>query len=301
MKTAFLFSGQGSQYVGMGLDLYQNSPVYKATLDSFNVPFDFKSYMFKGPETTLNDTAYTQACLVAMELSIVKMLEVEGIIPDVVAGLSLGEYSALATAHRIEPQTAIDLVVKRGALMSECAKSHEGVMLAVLGVDIDVVRSHLIEGVYISNDNCPKQVIVGGEKENVKKFETIMSQIALKCVYLTVSGAFHTPYFKEAANSFEEDLKQVQVKDASIPVIANVTGAIFEGDFVSMMTKQIMATVRFRETIETMIEMGVDCFVEIGPTKILSQFVKKTNRSVKTFHIESMDSFNQTIKEIKHD
>lgn len=301
MKTALLFSGQGSQYVGMGLDLYQNSEVFKTTLDMFQVPFDFKTYMFEGPAETLNDTAYTQACLVAMELSIVEMLKQEAVFPDVVAGLSLGEYAALATANMIEAQTAIDLVVRRGKLMSQCAKSHEGVMLAVLGVDVAVVREHLIDGVSIANDNCPKQVIVAGEKEKVKEFETIISQVALKCVYLNVSGAFHTPYFKDAAEAFTVDLIQVKVAQASIPVIANVTGTVFEGDFVDMMTKQIISTVRFRESIETMIELGVGCFIEIGPTKILSQFVKKTNRSVKTYHIESMETFNQTIKEIKHD
>ncbi len=301
MKIAYLFSGQGSQYVGMGHDLYVQSDVFKQTMDNLSIPFDFKTCMFEGPETMLNDTAYTQACLVAMELSIVSMLKEEGIEADVVAGLSLGEYAALATANMITPQTAIDLVVERGALMSECAKSHDGAMLAVLGLDIEVVKAHLTNGVTIANDNCPKQVIVAGLKNDVQVFEEGIKDLALKCVYLNVSGAFHTPYFKEAATTFSETLKQVEVNDMNIPVIANITGKVFNGEFVDVMTKQIMSPVHFRETIMTMIDMGVDCFIEIGPTKILSQFVKKTNRALKTYHIESMDSFNQTVKEIKHD
>ena len=308
-KIAFLFSGQGAQYVGMGKELYENIDICRDIFESADkaLGFSISNMCFEGPEQDLNRTENTQPAILAVSIAAAKALESHGIKADITAGLSLGEYSALVCSGALEFEEAVKLLKKRGKYMQEAVPQGIGTMAAIIGLDEEKVREVCSEASDIgivepANLNCPGQIVIGGEVKAVEAAcEKAKEKGALKAVMLTVSGPFHTSMLKPAADKLEEELKNVSINDPHIPVITNVTGEAVENkeQIKPFLKNQVMSTVLFEKSIRTMMDMGVDTFVEIGPGKVLSGFVKKINRKALILNVQDLKSLESTIEKLK--
>ncbi len=305
MKTAFLFVGQGSQKVGMGKEVYETYPHAKILFDSIETDFDSKKITFEGPEDVLNDTSYTQVCLVMTSLMIAKALETEGIVAQGTAGLSLGEYSALTYAKAISLDQVIPLVRLRGQIMAEALPTGFSSMSAVLSDKIDLIHETLKENssgiVEIANYNSPSQFVLSGEKEALSNVEKMLKDKGItRIIPLKVSGAFHSSLLKEASRSLKICLDQVDFKSSEIPVYFNVSGER-ETDVISALTHQIYNSVQWVKTIKNMIKDGYDTFIEIGPGKTLASLVRQIDPQVRVFSVESCASIEKLKGELKHE
>ena len=310
MKTAFLFAGQGAQTPGMGKDFYEHNTAAKQLMDSLTCGFDIKQIAYEGPAETLNNTAYCQPCIVAVSSSICKALQEAGIVPDMAAGLSLGEYSALVSAGALTPKTAVSIVEERGKIMANALPEGTTGMAAVLNLDRDTILSvcntvtHDGQVLEIANYNCPGQIVITGHKEALAEAEPIlMEKGARRVIPLVVSGAFHSSLLNEASKQLNKVLEQSTLNAPTIPVYHNLTGCdehvTNKQELVELLTKQISHSVRMEETIRNMISDGADTFVEIGPGKTLSGFVRKISRDVKVYTINTMEDFERIQKEWK--
>ena len=306
MKIGFLYAGQGSQYVGMGKDLYEAYPEFRETFDNVNVGFDVKECCFDGPIEKLGQTRYTQPCMVAFAVGMTKILASKGIKPEIAAGLSLGEYSALYAAGVFEENQVIDLVAYRGKSMEEAVTGRDTGMIAVMSLDRETIKEcckqaeeefadnpcHIAE---VANYNTPVQVTVSGDTPVINRAgELMLEKGARRIVPVAVSGPFHTSLMKPAGDKLAERFKSEKFGDMSFPVLFNATGKELE-DGVSiacMLEKQVQSSVYFEDSIKYMIDKGVDTFIEIGPGKTLSGFVKKIDRSLTTYSVEDVDSLN---------
>lgn len=291
-KTAYLFPGQGTQYIGMGKEFYDNYNICKAVFDTASKEsgLDIPALCFEENDK-LNITEYTQIAILTVEAAIFMAMEQGQLRPDYTAGLSLGEYGALIVSKALDPADAFQLIRKRGIYMQEAVPTG-GAMAAVLGLDsseIEKVCAQTEGTVSIANYNCPGQIVITGEQKAVETAaESCKAAGAKRIVPLNVSGPFHSSLLSGAGERLAADLENVPVRDIAIPYIANVTA-----DFVTdraqvkeLLQKQVSSPVRWQQTIELLLTEGVDEFVEIGPGTTLSGFVKKINRSVRTFHIE---------------
>ena len=304
-KTVFMFPGQGSQYIGMGKEFYEQIPVCKEVYDlaSEVTGLDIPALCFEENEK-LNITEYTQICMLATETAIYMALEQNGYQPDVTAGLSLGEYGALIASGVMTAEEAFELVRKRGIFMQEAVPTG-GAMAAVLGLDAAAVEQICGETaeqtgreVSIANYNCPGQIVISGQEEAVHLAgETCKASGAKRVVPLKVSGPFHSKMLQQAGEKLKEELKKVEISDSFVPYVANVTA-----DYVTkkeevkpLLASQVSSSVRWQQTIERLLADGVDEFVEIGPGRTLSGFVKKVNRDVKVSSIDKMEDFIQFI------
>lgn len=287
MKLGFLYAGQGSQAVGMGKDLYEAYPAFREVLDAAKPGFDVKTVSFEGPAETLNETKYTQPCMVAFAVGLTRVLAEEGIRPDMAAGLSLGEYSALYAAGVLEEKQVLDLVAFRGNAMQSAVKGRDCGMIAVLGLDREKVfegtariRAQFPELVCEpANFNCPGQITVSGDAEAVNAAAEVMKELGAKRVMpVKVSGPFHTSLMKPAGDALAERFKGESFGEMQIPVIFNTLGheKSAEETIPQLLEKQVQTSVYFEDTIRYMAEQGVELFVEIGPGKTLSKFVQKT-------------------------
>jgi malonyl CoA-acyl carrier protein transacylase len=309
MKIAFLYAGQGSQYVGMGKSIYDHYPTAKTIFDSIKLDFDVKKCCFEGPEEVLNTTEYTQPAMVLVANAITAVLKEKGIIPDVVAGLSLGEYSALCASGVFNPQTGIELVRFRGQVMQEAVKGIDSSMQAVLGLDRETLQQACIEAsklgvVEIANYNCPGQLVIAGEKKAVELAGSIALDLkARRVLPLNVSGPFHTSLLKDASIKLEEKFKNIEFNEMNIPVVFNTTATYLKNQesIPTLLEKQVMSSVYFEDSIRFMINDGVDTFIEIGPGKILSSFVKKIDRNVTLLQIEDQVSLENVVTKLKGD
>ena len=307
MKLGFLFAGQGSQHAGMGADLYEAYPAFRAVLDSAEVDFDLKEVSFTDSQGVINQTRYTQPCMVAFAAGLTAVLREKGIVPSVAAGLSLGEYSALHAAGVFDAATAVKLVAFRGKAMEEAAAGRESAMMAVLNLG----RAPLQEAcdaasdlgcVVIANYNCPGQLVIGGEKAAVEKAAAIAKEKgARRCLPLKVSGPFHTPLMAPAGDALQSYFQNVTFGEPQIPVIFNCLGTVKSDNITipELLVRQVQSSVYMEDSIRTMATMGVDAIVEIGPGKALSGFVKKTVPEVPVTAVETaadVEALPQTLE-----
>ena len=301
-KTAFIFPGQGVQKAGMGKDFYENSEVARYIYDTATeaLQLDMRKLCFE-ENAKLDRTEYTQAALVATCLAMARVLESKGIRPDVTAGLSLGEYSAIAFAGGMNDRDAISAVRQRGIFMQEAVPAGEGAMAAVLGMTGEQVEQGIsaIENVSIANYNCPGQIVITGAAERIQQAEKVLKeQGAKRIVLLNVSGPFHSPLLKNAETKLNKVLEKIQMHPLRIPYVNNVT-AEYITDIMKiqpLLVSQITSSVRWQQSVERMIEDGVDTFVEIGPGKTLTGFLRKINRGVKSYNISTWEELEKTME-----
>ena len=312
MKIAFIFSGQGSQYIGMGKELYDNILICRETFDKARelLDFDIKELMFNGEKEKLDITENTQPAILATSIMAMKALEEKGIIPDVVAGLSLGEYSALVAANALSFDEAIPLIRKRGKFMQEAVPVGIGSMAAIIGLDLNKIKLALDEAsaigiVEIANYNTHNQIVIGGEKEAVEKaMELCLEYGARRAIPLKVSGPFHTSLLESASIKLKEELDKTEFKKPEVRIISNVTADFIENneEIKELLYKQVKSSVRWSESIDKMLDMGVDTFIELGPGKVLSGFIKEISREkglkVNIFNVEDIKSLNKTLEGI---
>ena len=307
MSLAFLYAGQGSQHPGMGADLYEAYPVFKEVLDSADVDFDLKTVSFTDPDGVLNQTEYTQPCMVAFAAGMTAILYEMGIRPDYAAGLSLGEYSALQAAGVFTPAQAISLAAFRGMAMASAAAGIPCGMTAVLGLDREKLQQACDQAadagvVEIANYNCPGQLVIGGAQEAVNKAASIAKELGAKrCLPLKVSGPFHTSLLRPAGDALREKFQSVTFGEMAFPVLFNCLGhEMGDNDTIpALLEKQVQSSVYMEDTIRRLEALGVDTIVEIGPGKALSGFVKKTAPAIKTYAVETcadVDALSAALK-----
>lgn len=298
-KTAFMFPGQGAQYVGMGKDFYEQIPVCREMFELAGRAsgLDVAALCFEENEQ-INITEYTQIAMLATEVAMLKAIEEKGLKPDVTAGLSLGEYGALAAGGVMSAEDVFKVVRKRGIYMQE-AVPEGGAMVAVLGLDTAVIEEICEQTsgiVTIANYNCPGQIVITGEIDAVQAaVEKLTAAGARRCVPLKVSGPFHSPLLKGAGEKLAKELENVEINDIKIPYIANVTADyVTDKSMVkSLLEKQVSSSVKWQQTIERMITDGVDTFVEIGPGKTLSGFMRKINKEMKVYNVEKVEDLEK--------
>lgn len=303
-KIAFIYPGQGAQVCGMGKDFYEKTETGKQVFDlaSDLLGFSVPELCFTENDR-LDITEYTQAAMVTTSIAMTKVLEEEGIKPDVAAGLSLGEYCALYAAGVMTEADAIATVRQRGILMQEEVPVGQGAMAAILAMDASSIEAVLadIEGVEIANYNCPGQIVISGKKASVElACEKLKAAGAKRTVMLNVSGPFHSHMLTGAGEKLGKVLENVVVHTPNIPYVANVTaGYVTEADQVKeLLIKQVSSSVRWQQSMEMLLADGVDTFIEIGPGKTLAGFMKKINRAVKVLNIEKLEDVDKVRQEL---
>ena len=312
-KRVFMFPGQGSQYIGMGKEFYDNFECAKKVFDKASeiTGLDVAAMCFEENEK-INITEYTQICMLTVEAALFAVLEEKGITYDLTAGLSLGEYGALIASGAMSMEDAFAIVRKRGIYMQNAVPKGGG-MSAVIGLDASVIEdackevmdnkaeydkgdSALPFTVSVANYNNPKQSVITGRKDAVQAAGKILEEKgALKVVELNVSGPFHSALLEGAGDELAEALKDIELNDVKVPYIANVTAEYVtdKNDIKELLKKQVSSSVRWQQSLELMIKDGVDEFIEIGPGHTLTGFVKKIDRSLKTVNIDTLEDFNK--------
>ena len=311
MKLGFLYAGQGSQHPGMGADLYEAYPAFRRVLDAAQaeVDFDIKQTCFEDPEGVLNQTRYTQPCMVAFAAGLTAVLREKGVVPAAAAGLSLGEYSALHAAGVFDAQTAARLTAFRGKAMEEAAGGRDSAMMAVLGLDREPLQAACeaaadLGVVVIANYNCPGQLVIGGDKAAVEKAAALAKEKGAKrCMPLKVSGPFHTPLMKPAGEALERYFQGISFGAPDIPVLFNCLGRekAAEDSIPALLVRQVQSSVFMEDSIRRMADLGLDALVEIGPGKTLSGFVKKTVPGFPVHTVETVadvEALERLVKEI---
>ena len=303
-KIAFIFPGQGAQKAGMGKDFYENSKMAAEVIDRASelLGLDMKALCFEENDL-LDQTEYTQAALVTVCMAMEKVLRERGLAPDVTAGLSLGEYCAIASAGGMSTENAITTVRKRGILMHNAVPGGQGAMAAVLGLDAGKIEEVLADrsGVMIANYNCPGQIVITGWKEDVEQAADALKEAGAKRVLpLNVSGPFHSSLLKQAGEELGKELEQVDFSDLRIPYVTNVT-AEYVTDITKtkeLLARQVASSVRWQQSMELLIADGVDTFVEIGPGRTLAGFLRKIKREVKVYNVGTWEDVDKVVNEL---
>lgn len=303
-KTAFLFAGQGAQKLGMARDLYDRYTIVKDTYDQANsiLGYDIRE-LIDSDEEKLNQTRYTQPAILTTSVAIYRLLTENGLTPDMVAGLSLGEYSALVASGALSFEEALKLVAKRGEFMETAAPSGLGKMVAVMNTDASLIEEVCKQAsqkgiVSPANYNTPSQIVIGGEVAAVDEAVASLKDRGVKrMIPLNVSGPFHTALLKEASDKLSEALEQVSFQSFKIPLIGNTEAKVMDEQSVkTLLARQVMEPVRFYESIETMKNLGLTRVIEIGPGKVLSGFMKKIDKTIETLFVEDIETAKQVIE-----
>lgn len=310
MKIGFLFPGQGSQSVGMGKDIYENyesaKKVYNKVKEITGV--NIANISFEGPEEILNETKNTQLAILTMSLSILEILKENNINCEMSSGLSLGEYSALINSGTIAFEEGIKLVQKRGQFMQELLPNGDWQMAAILGLteeQVEDVCKKVSSGFVVpANYNSVAQITISGEKEAVLEAEQIAKEIgAKKVVVLKTAGPFHTEKLIDASNALRKELENITINKFKSKVIKNIDGEEYKDteNIKDILAKHIVSPVRFSKSLENMLKAGIDTFIEIGPGRTLSGFLKKipTDKKIKILNINNISNLEETIKSIK--
>lgn len=304
-KIAFIFPGQGAQYFGMGEDFYKQTEIGKNVFDMASnlLGFSVPDLCFKENDK-LHITEYTQVAMVTASIAMMKVLETKGIKPDVAAGLSLGEYCALVASGVMSVADAVTTVRQRGILMQEAVPAGIGAMSAILSMDAGQIEEVLrgIEGVSIANYNCPGQIVISGQKEAVETAnEALLAAGAKRAIMLNVSGPFHSDMLKEAGLKLGKVLEHVEIHTPVIPYVANVNASYItdSSEIKQLLERQVSSAVRWEQSVRVMIADGVDTFIEIGPGKTLTGFMKKISRDVTVLNIERLEDVEKTAARIQ--
>ncbi|HFI2447283.1 TPA: ACP S-malonyltransferase [Streptococcus suis] len=301
-KTAFLFAGQGAQTLGMARDLYDTYPIVRETYDQASqiLGYDIRD-LIDNQEDKLHQTRYTQPAILTTSLAIYRLLAEKGIEPDMVAGLSLGEYAALVASGALAFEDAIALIAKRGEFMETAAPAGTGKMVAVLNANVSLIEevcSSVTSGIVSpANYNTPAQIVIGGEVAAVDEaVEALKAAGVKRMIPLNVSGPFHTALLRPASEQLAQALEEVEFADFQVDLVGNTEAKVMkQEDIKSLLIRQVMEPVRFYESIATMQEAGVTNFIEIGPGKVLAGFIKKIDKTATVVTVEDVASLTDLL------
>lgn len=308
-KTAFIFPGQGAQIVGMGKDVYDNSAIAREVFDRAGeaVELDLKALCFE-ENTDIDITEFTQVCLLTTSIAIMEELKTRGIKADVAAGLSLGEYCALVAAGSMNYIDAAKAVRKRGIFMQEEVPAGEGGMAAILGMDAADIDKAIEEfdKVQVANYNCPGQIVISGETEQVKQAADKLKEAgARRAVMLNVSGPFHSSLLIGAGEKLQKVLDELSIDKPQIPYVANVNASYVteQEEIEPLLVRQVSNSVRWQQSVEAMVEDGVEVFIEIGPGKTLAGFNKKIGKAIGrellTYNVATMEDIDKVVEALQ--
>lgn len=308
MNIAFVFPGQGSQYVGMGKEIYNNfeiaRKIFKEASDILG--YDVSSLSFDGPEEELNKTFRTQPCILTVSIAIYEVLLLENIRPVVVAGHSLGEYSALVAAGAIKFSDAVRLTEKRGQLMQDAVPEGKGLMAAILGLERKQLEEIClsVKSGYVSpaNYNCPGQIVIAGEKNAVEEAVKLSKDAGAKrAVFLPVSAPSHCRLMEDASKALSKLIKEIEFKEPRIPVVNNADAVFLNNieDIKLSLARQLVSPLLWEDSINVIAHRGIDTFIEVGPKNVLSGLIKRILPSVNVFNVEDIKSLQNTIEKIK--
>ena len=309
MKIGFLFPGQGAQSIGMGKDLYENYQEVRDIYENVHkiTGVDIKKITFDGTEQELSKTQNTQIAVLTMSLAILKLLEKKGINAEISAGLSLGEYTALIYSKCISFEDGVELVKKRGEYMQNLVPDGEWLMSAILGMgenEVEEVCSKVQNGFAVPvNFNCPGQIVISGDKDGIKEAENIAKQYgARRVIELKTSGPFHTIKLQKASDELRKELDKIKFNNGDSKVIKNIDAEVYteNDDMKDILAKHIISPVRFSKSLENMIKLGVDTFIEIGPGKTLSGFAKKikTDKEIRIFNVTDVETLKNVLYQV---
>ncbi len=300
-KIAFVFPGQGAQFVGMGKDIYENNETARQEFDKIflSLSFDLKTAMFEGPEETLKKTKYTQPAIVAMSLVLEKLVRSKGIKSDFVAGHSVGEYAAFGSGEFLTLSDAVKLTAFRGETMNEIAESVNGGMAAIIGMDSEKIKEVLktVEGVVEAvNFNEPKQTVIAGEKSAIEKACAALKEAGAKrALPLAVSGPFHSSLMKPAGEKLKEEAEKYDFREGTAKLVANTTAEIISlpEEIKKEIYAQSFGPVKWVDTVNRLKENGVDTIYEIGPGKVLAGLIKKIDKELTVININSLEDIEK--------
>ncbi|MDT0122232.1 ACP S-malonyltransferase [Paenibacillus sp. RRE4] len=309
-KIAFVFPGQGSQKVGMAKDVYESVPAATEVFHTADkaLGFSLSNLIFEGPDTELKQTSNTQPALLTASIALLEAFKEKGIEADYVAGHSLGEYSALVAAGVLSFEDAVQIVRARGQYMEEAVPGGQGAMAAVLGADREALGvlcrevSESGDTVELANMNCPGQIVISGVKEGVAAVsERVKEAGGKRAIAIEVSGPFHSSLMKGAADKLADKLSTATFSPAKVPVVANVTARPAEdGQFQNLLTTQVYSPVLWEDSVTWLIEQGVDTFIEIGSGNVLTGLIKKTDKTVKLYNVNSLETLEATAADLKN-